>query len=43
MAITAATESFAFVVSESSKTVTVFHEGRILLELEKPGTTTPRR
>jgi DNA integrity scanning protein DisA with diadenylate cyclase activity len=42
MAITAATESFAFVISESSGTVTVFQEGRILLELEKPDATTPR-
>jgi diadenylate cyclase len=43
MAITTATKSFALVVSESSGTVTVFHEGQILLELEKPDATPPRR
>jgi DNA integrity scanning protein DisA with diadenylate cyclase activity len=43
MAITTATQSFALVVSESPGTVAVFHEGQILLELEKPDATPPRR
>lgn len=43
MAVTAATESVALVISESSGTVTVFHKGYILLELEKPDATPPRR
>jgi DNA integrity scanning protein DisA with diadenylate cyclase activity len=30
------------VISESSGTVTVFHEGRILLELEQPDVPPPR-
>lgn len=43
LAITAATKSFAIVISESSGTVTVYHEGRIALELEKPETTPHHR
>jgi DNA integrity scanning protein DisA with diadenylate cyclase activity len=42
-AITATTESFTLVISESSGTVTVFHKGRILLELEKPDAPPMRR
>jgi DNA integrity scanning protein DisA with diadenylate cyclase activity len=34
-AITAATEAIAVVISESSGTVTVFHEGKQILQLEK--------
>ena len=34
-AITAKTEAIAVVISESSGTVTVFHEGKDILELEK--------
>lgn len=36
LAITDATDAIAIAVSESSGTVTVFHEGRAILELEKP-------
>ena len=36
LAITAATDALAVVVSSSSGTVTVFHEGREILELERP-------
>jgi DNA integrity scanning protein DisA with diadenylate cyclase activity len=39
-AITATTEVIAVVVSESSGTVTVFHEGKPILELEKTQTLT---
>ena len=38
-AITASTPATAVVVSESSGTVTVFHDGRSILELEKPQLT----
>jgi DNA integrity scanning protein DisA with diadenylate cyclase activity len=43
LAITAVTKSFAIVISESSGTVTVYHEGRITLELEKPEATPHHR
>jgi DNA integrity scanning protein DisA with diadenylate cyclase activity len=43
LAITAVTKSFAMVISESSGTVTVYHEGRIALELEKPEATPHHR
>lgn len=38
-AITATTDAIATVVSSSSGTVTVFHEGRAILELERPEPT----
>ncbi len=38
-AVTAASDAIAVVVSESSGTITVFHEGRAILELEKPQPT----
>jgi DNA integrity scanning protein DisA with diadenylate cyclase activity len=43
-AITAATKAVAITVSESTGTVTVYHSGRILIEIEKPrpiGETAP--
>jgi diadenylate cyclase len=43
LAITAVTKSFAIVISESSGTVTVYHEGRIAIELEKPEATPHHR
>jgi hypothetical protein len=41
-AITAVTRAIAIAVSASSGTVTVFHEGRAMLELEKPRTSPHR-
>ena len=42
-AITAHTNSVAVVISESSGRVTAFHDGRAILELEKPKPTSRRR
>jgi len=39
--ITAVTDVIAFAISASSGTVTVFHEGRLILELERPDQTRP--
>ena len=39
LSITAVTDAIAFAVSSSSGTVTVFHEGIPILELERPEPT----
>ena len=41
LSITGATEAIATVVSSSSGSVTVFHKGRAILELERPEATQP--
>jgi DNA integrity scanning protein DisA with diadenylate cyclase activity len=39
-AITASTQAVAIALSQSSHSITLFHEGRAILELERPGPTT---
>jgi len=41
-AITAVTDSIAVTVSESTGTVTIFHRGRILTEIQTPRSSTQR-
>jgi len=40
MSITAVTDAIAFAISASSGTITVFHQGQAILELERPEHTT---
>jgi diadenylate cyclase len=41
-AVTAVTDAIAIVLSQSSGTVTVFHEGQSVLEMEKPRSVAPK-